>query len=131
LDLNQLVDNYVSLRERKRAIEAAHKEQLKPYNKLLDEIGGKLLAYMQEQNVDSVSGPGGTVHQITKRSAVIRDSQAFREFIIETGDFELLDLKANAPAVFDYIKEHEGVSPPGVHASTFTTVGVRRPNEKE
>jgi hypothetical protein len=131
LDLNHLVNNFVSLRNRKRALEAEHKEQLKPYNKLLNEIGGKLLDYMQRSGVDSVSTPGGTVHQIDKRSAVIRDGEAFRAFIIETGNFDLLDLKANAPAVFDYIKEHEGEGPPGVHASTFTSVGVRSPSEKE
>jgi len=131
LDVNKLVDHYVQLRDRKRELEKLHKDQLKPYNKLMDEIGNTLLAYLQQIGADNVSTPGGTVHQITKRSATIRDGASFRAFVIDNDEFDLVDWRANPAAVFDYIKENDGQMPPGVNASTFTSVGVRRPNEKE
>jgi hypothetical protein len=131
LDLDQLVNQFVLLRDRKRVIEQGHELELKPFTKLLDEIGAKLLSYMQQTNVDSVSTPSGTAHQITKRSATIRDGAAFRDYVKSVDAFELLDLKANAPAVFDFIRTHDGVPPPGVNASTYVRVGIRRPNEKE
>jgi hypothetical protein len=131
LDLNKLVGQFVQLRDHKRALEAEHKAQLKPYTKLLDEIGSKLLTYMQQMGVDNVSTPGGSAYQIVKQSATIRDGTAFRAFVVETGSFELVDWRANAPAVFDYITENEGRMPPGVNASTYVSVGIRRPNEQE
>jgi hypothetical protein len=131
LDVNKLVSQFVLLRDRKREMEQQYKDQIKPYDKLLDEIGNKLLDYMQQAGVDNVSTPSGSAHQITKRSATIRDGSAFRAFVVETGSFDLVDWKANAVAVFDFIENNEGTSPPGVNASTFTRIGVRRPNEKE
>jgi len=131
LDLNKLVDHYVQLRDRKRELEKLHKEQLKPFTKLMDEIGNKLLAYMQQSGLDATPTPSGTAYQITKQSATIRDGATFRAFVIEGDHFDLVDWRANAAAVFDFIAENDGQLPPGVNASTFTSVGVRRPNEKE
>jgi 3-methyladenine DNA glycosylase AlkD len=130
-DLNWLVSQFVALRDRKRALEKQHEAELKPFTKLLDEIGGKLLQHLQEIKADSVSTPGGTAYQITKPSAVIRDGAAFRSFITTTENFDMVDWRANANAVFEYIAEHDGEPPPGIHASTFVRIGVRQPNEKE
>ena len=85
LDLNKLVDQYVQLRDRKRELEKQHKEQLKPFNKLMDEIGNQLLAYMQKTGLDATPTASGTAYQITKQSATIRDGAAFRAF--SYGDF--------------------------------------------
>jgi hypothetical protein len=131
LDVNKLVSQFVLLRDRKREMEQQYKDQIRPFDKLLDEIGNKLLDYMQQAGVDNVSTPSGSAHQITKRSATIRNGSAFREFVIESEAFDLVDWKANAVAVFDFIENNEGTPPPGVNASSFTRVGVRRPNEKE
>lgn len=131
LDLNKLVDQYVQLRDRKRELEKQHKEQLKPFNKLMDEIGNQLLAYMQKTGLDATPTASGTAYQITKQSATIRDGAAFRAFVIENDEFDLVDWRANAGAVFDFIAENDGNMPPGINASTYTSIGVRRPNEKE
>ena len=130
-ELDKLINRYVQLRDRKHLIEAQHKEQLAPYNKLMAEVEGVLLDYMQKAGVDSVSTPGGTAYQTTKRSASIKDGGAFRKFVVETGAFNLVDWRANANAVFDYIAAHEGMAPPGVNPSSRVTVNFRRPNEQE
>jgi hypothetical protein len=118
LDVDKLVSQFVVLRDRKRELVQQHEEQLKPYNKLLDEIGNKLLEYMQSIGVDNLSAPSGSAHQITKRSATIRDGAAFRPSL-PTGSYDLVDWKANAVAVFDYTKDNE-VPAPGVNASPLS-----------
>lgn len=130
-ELDKLIDRYVQLRDRKRAIEAQHKEQLAPFNSLMSEIEGMLLDYMQQAGVNSVNTPGGTAYQSTKRSASIKDGAAFRKFVVETSAFNLVDWRANANAVFDYIEAHGGSPPPGVNPSSRVTVNFRRPNEQE
>ncbi len=131
LDIAKLIGRYVQLRDRKAELVAKHKEQLKPFNDLMDEIGGKLLAHMQDMGVSSVSSPLGSAYQTTTPSATVRDGSAFRQWVVANQQFGLVDWRANAPAVFEYIKEHGGALPPGLNTSTYTKVGVRRPNEKE
>lgn len=131
LDAAALIDRYLQLRDRKRELEAVHKEQLKPYKQVMDEIEGRLLTLMQTTGVKSLPATSGTAYQSTTPSATIKDRGAFREWVVQNEQFALVDWRANAPAVFTYIAENDGVPPPGVNTSTFTKVNVRRPNEKE
>jgi hypothetical protein len=130
IDVDKLVGQFVALRDRKREMEAQHKDSLKPFNELIDTISSKLLAHMDRTGTTSLTTPSGNAHRTTKKSATIKDAGAFREFVKSTGNFDLVDWRANANAVFDFIKESNGVSPPGVNASTYTSIGVRRPNDK-
>ena len=122
------IGQYVALRDRKRAIEAQHKEQLKPFTQVMDELEGKLLEYMQQIGSNSIATDLGTAYQITKQSATIKDGAAFREWIIGHQRFDLIDWRANAKHVFEYIVEHK-VQPPGLNCNTMVSVGFRRPNE--
>jgi hypothetical protein len=131
LNINKLVDQYVQLRDKKRALELQHKEQLRPYSTVMEEIESLLLGHMQSAGIDSVATPGGTAYQITKLSATIRDGSAFREWVVTNQQFDIVDWRANAKAVFGYIKSNEGNVPPGVNASSYVTLGFRRPSDKE
>jgi len=131
LTINQLIDSYVTLRDRKRALESKHKEALKPYNDVMGQIEGELLEMIQRQGVQSLSGSGGTAYLSTKPRATIKDGSAFRGYVISNQKFELVDWKANANAVFDFINANNGSPPPGVNASSYTSVNVRRPGEKD
>ena len=130
-DLDKWIDRYIHLRDRKREIEARHKEELAPYNKLMSEVEGLLLDYMQKAGLKRVAGAGGTAYQSTKLSASIKDGAAFRTFVISNQLFNMIDWRANANAVFEYIAEHEGTGVPGVNPTSRVTVNFRRPNEQE
>lgn len=130
-ELDKLIDRYIQLRDRRRLIEARHKEELAPFKKLMAEVEGVLLNYLQQTGIDSVATPGGTAYQSTKRSATIKDATAFRAFVVGNQLFDLVDWHANANAVFDYLEAHQGVPPPGVNPSSRVTVNFRRPNEQE
>jgi hypothetical protein len=131
LQLDKMIQSYVALRDRKRAIEAKHKEELAPYAKVMGEIEAKMLAHMQKLGTNSVNTDAGTAYQITKPSATIRDGAAFRQWVVETAAFGIVDWRANANAVSEYIEDNGGALPPGVNFSTRTTVNFRRPNEKD
>ena len=130
-ELDKLIDRYVKLRDHKKALEAKHKAELAPFVQLMDEVEGVLLTYMQQAGVDSVATPGGTAYQSRRISATIKDGTAFRAYVVTNQAFDLVDWRANANAVFDYVNEHNGAPPPGVHPSSRVTVNFRRPNEQE
>lgn len=120
-----LVEQYVRLRDTLKKADEDHKEKTKAAREYRDQLEAKLLAKLNEAGGDSVKTKEGTVYRTTRRSASVADGDTFRKFIIEQELFDLVDWRANAPAVADFIEE-EGAPPPGINFSTSFTVGVRR-----
>lgn len=129
-DIKKTVSQYVALRDRKRQLEKQHSDQLKPFVDLMAELEGMMLDYMQRTGSSSIATDGGTAYLSTVPRATINDAHAFRSWVISNNAFELADWRANAPRIFEYIKDHNGQPPPGVNPSTFTSVRFRSPGDK-
>lgn len=129
-DINKTIAQYVALRDRKRLLEKQHKEQLKPFNDLMEELEGLMLNYMQRSGSNSIATDGGTAYISTVPRATVKDAAAFRSWVIANNMFDLADWRANAPRIFDFINEHNGQVPPGVNPSTYTSVRFRSPGEE-
>jgi len=124
-NIDELVGQYVKLRDKIKEADDAHKEKTKNARAYLELLNGRLLERLNDVGGDSVKTPHGTVYRTTRRSASIADGETFRQYVIENEQFDLVDWRANANAVDDFIKE-QGVQPPGVNFSQAYTVGVRR-----
>lgn len=124
-NIEEMVSQYVRLRDKIKEADDAHKAKLKTSKEYLEILEGKMMEKLNAIGGESVRTAAGTVYRSTKKSATIADGDAFRQFVQENEAFDLVDWKANAPAVSDFINEHQ-VPPPGVNFSTTFTVGVRR-----
>lgn len=124
-NIEELVRQYVLLRDKIREAEDAHKAKLKDAKEHLEKLNNTLLERLNALGGESVKTASGTVYRTTKRSASIKDGDTFRRFVIENEAFDLVDWRANATAVDDFIQEQQA-PPPGVDFSTTYTVGVRR-----
>ena len=124
-NVDELVAQYVKLRDRIKEADDAHKKKTAGARELLDKLNGKMLERLNDLGGDSVKTSSGTVYRTTKKSASIADGDLFRGWVIENGAYDVVDWKANANAVEDFIKA-EGTPPPGVNYSQTYLVGVRR-----
>lgn len=124
-DIKKYVSDYVAVRDKIREKEAAHKEELKPLKAVLDKISGHLTKWLGDTKSESIRTEAGTCYLTTRWSASLADADAFLKFVRETNNFDLLDRKANATAVRDYVEEHHCL-PPGVNLSSIQQVGVKR-----
>lgn len=124
-NVDELVAQYVKLRDRIKEADDAHKKKTAGARELLDRLNGKMLERLNDLGGDSVKTSSGTVYRTTKKSASIADGDLFRGWVIENGAYDVVDWKANANAVEDFIKA-EGSPPPGVNYSQTYLVGVRR-----
>lgn len=124
-----LIGQYVKLRDRIKEAEAAEKEKMAPAKLYLQALNDRLLDYLNKAGGNGIQTAMGTAYRTERNTASISDPAAFRDFVIANEMFDMLDWKANAPAVKDYIGEFDA-EPPGVKITTAYTVGVRRPNEK-
>lgn len=123
--IDALVEQMVKTRDKLKEADDAHKERTKVARDYKERLEAALLAKLNEVGGESVKTAHGTVYRTTRRSATIADGGTFREFVIGNEAFDLVDWKANANAVDDFIK-NEGTPPPGVNFTTAYTVGVRR-----
>lgn len=124
-NIEELVRQYIALRDKIKEAEDAHKSKLKDAKEHLEKLNNNLLDRLNELGGESVKTASGTVYRSTKRSATIKDGDVFRRFVIENECFDLVDWKANANAVDDFIHDQKA-PPPGVDFSTTFTVNVRR-----
>ena len=121
----QATDMYIKLRDTKKERDEAHKESLKKVVAAMDRLEAGLLEFLNDSGTNSVASDAGTAYRSVKTSASVEDKDAFWSFVIETGQREALDVKANATFVKTYMEENESV-PPGVKVSQIQTVGVQR-----
>jgi hypothetical protein len=121
----QATEMFIKLRDTKKEKDDAHKESLKKIVAAMDRLEAGLLEHLNEAGVNSVASDAGTAYKSVQVSASIEDKEAFRKFVLETEQWEALDLKANKTFVKDYMDENQEV-PPGVKVSQIQTVGVQR-----
>lgn len=128
--LDDCVDQYVKLRDAIAAADERHKTKTAPHREYLELLGGAMRDRLTEAGVDSAKTSAGTVYKTIKKSATVADGAVFRQFVVENSAFDLVDMRANAPAVAEYVGNNGGVAPPGLNYSTRVEVGVRRPTTK-
>ncbi len=124
-DINQRIKQFVALRDKIKKLDDAHKETMKPFREMLETLGTIMLDHLKNVSADSVSTPSGTVYKTVKNSATIADGDAFWKYVMDNEAWDLIDRRANAPAVLDHIEMHN-TPPPGINFSSAITIGVRR-----
>lgn len=125
INFEQRVEQYVRLRDKIKELDDTHKEKMAPFRETLEQLNGVLLSHLQATNQESARTAAGTVYKSMRKSATIADADAFMAHVKATGNFDMLDKRANSTAVEDYINQHN-TPPPGVNYNTQYVVGVRR-----
>lgn len=124
-NIDELVEQMVKVRDKIKEADDAHKAKTKVARDYKEQLEAQLLAKLNDVGGEAVKTAHGTVYRTTRRSATIADGDVFRQFVIANDAYDLVDWRANANAVDDFIKQ-EQTPPPGVNFTTAYTVGVRR-----
>lgn len=124
-NMDELVNQVVMVRDKLKEADDAHKKKTEVARVYKERLEAKLLEKLNEMGGESVKTPHGTAYRTTRRSASIADGNAFRSYVVSNNAYDIVDWKANAPAIDDFIKAN-GSPPPGVNFTTAYTVGVRR-----
>lgn len=125
VDMDLRVKQFVALRDKKKAIKKKHEEELKPYEEAMDALETFIMSQLQAMNANNIATDAGTAYLSTRVSATVGDAEAFWNEVLSSKNFDLIDKRANAPAVTAYVEKH-GHAPAGINYSTMLTLGVRR-----
>lgn len=124
-DADHYIGKLVALKDKIELLEDEHKERMRPYKEMKEKLEKQILGYLLEINAQNVSTTVGTASVLHRKSASLEDPQVFMDFVIANQAWDLIDRKANAKAVEDFIREH-GVQPPGAKFTDSLTLGLRR-----
>ena|SRR6185369_16862319 len=120
---------FIAIRNKLKELNDAHEKAIESLVNRQKELQGELLQALAQAGASSIKTDCGTAISNTRYTASLNDGEMFMRFVQEHNAFDLLDRRANATAVKEYVKKH-GVLPPGVSLSAIETLGVRSPREK-
>jgi hypothetical protein len=123
--INDMVEKYVQLRDRKAELEKAHKEKIAKFNAAMGKIEAFLMDYFNRIGVESARTPSGTAFKSTQTSVKVDDREAFLEFVKANEAWAFLESRANKSAVDEFLKEFEEL-PPGVSVSRRSVINIHR-----
>ena len=120
------------LLDTRRALEdmhARHKAELAPLHDRREAIENELSQILDEVG-DNLKIRGiGTAFKTTETTATIADPQAFRNFVIKSKAWTLIDWRVNKTGAKAYVEKHSTV-PPGVNFGQRMAVRLRADNAK-
>lgn len=129
--IRKRVDQFIQLRTRLREIDATHEEARKGLVHGINVIESFLMEHLDKIGANSIKTDAGTCYTSTRTTASLGDPAAFMNFVIANEEFDLLERRASSTAVQAYVKEHDGVLPPGVNLNMIRSLGVRKPPNKD
>jgi hypothetical protein len=127
MDMEKRAQQYVAVRDKIREMEARHEAELKGPKETLQKLGGIIQKFLDDNKLESLKTAAGTCYISTRWTASLKDADAFMRFVIDNEQFDLLERRASATAVKDYVADHNTL-PPGVSLNALASVGVRRPD---
>lgn len=127
---DKLVTIYRKIRDVINEKEEAHKEEIAGLKEQLETVSSKILEICNEQNLDSLRTPAGTVTRRTVTRYWTSDWESMYEFIREHNVPHLLEQRIHNGNMRSYLEENPDDLPIGLNADTKYAITVRKPTNK-
>jgi hypothetical protein len=128
--VNDLVTAYRNLRGAIAEEEEAHEIKLKSLKDELEIISTELLTFCNEQNLDSVKTPAGTVSRRIQTRYWSTDWEEMYRFVMEHNVPFLLEKRLHNTNVKQYLEENPEAFPAGLQIDNKYVIQVRKPTSK-
>jgi len=125
ISIDQLVEMYRKLREKKSEIDQEYKARLTKVREKQEVIENAILKFFNETGLESAKTPHGTAYVSTVMNARVADRDTFFEFVRRNDAWDMLESRANKTAVREYIEE-AGETPPGVDIAQIRKINIRK-----
>jgi len=125
--LDELVAEYLVLRNAIQEKEAAHKEEIASLKEPFDRISMQILERCNEQNADSIRTPAGTISRRVTTRYWTTDWETMYAFINENAAPFLLEQRIHNTNMRQFIQDNPDAYPAGLQADNRYAIQVRRP----
>lgn len=125
MSADDMIDKYIRLRDKTKAIKERHVEELAPYAKAMDVLEAWMLEALNNARLQSMKSAHGTAYKTTRTSAKVTDWPAVLAFIKTREAWDLLEARVSKLAAQSIIDE-TGQPIPGVETASEIVVNVRK-----
>lgn len=130
LTIDELVGIYLKIRTAIEAKEEQHKAELQELKDQFDVVGNKLLEICNEQNMDSIRTPVGTISRRVSSRYWTSDWDSMYQFIKNNDAPFLLEQRIHNSNMRQFLDDNPDRFPAGLQNERKYTVQVRKPTAK-
>lgn len=124
LTMDKLVAAYVQLRDKKKELDEAHKEAMRPVNDKLEWLENRMQRSLLDSGVRSAKTSNGTAYLQERVSAVVEDWDEVLGYVQQHSAWDLLERRVAKTAFEDRLKAGDAI--PGVRRTVDLKTNVRR-----
>lgn len=128
--INDLVAVYRRLRSAIAEEEEAHEAKVKGLKEQLDTVSAELLNFCNEQNLDSVKTPSGTISRRVQTRYWTTDWEQMNDFIVKNEAVHLLEKRIHNANMKQFLEDNPDSLPIGLQVDNKYVIQVRKPSEK-
>jgi len=122
---DKLTDIYIKMREAIRVKE----EEIKTIKAQQDKITQQMLELCDEQNLDSVRTPAGTISRRVHTSYWPSDWDQMHKFLKDNDALHLLEKRMHSTNMREFLETNPDVAPPGLQTNRKYTITVLKPRK--
>lgn len=130
ISINDLVAAYRRIRATIAEEEETHEAKIKGLKEKLELVSTELLNFCNEQNLDSVRTPEGTVSRRVQTRYWSTDWEQMYKFIEEHNVPFVLEKRIHNGNMKQFLEENPDVLPVGLQVDNKYVIQVRKPTEK-
>lgn len=127
--VDQLVGLYVKMRDTKAAKKKEYEDWARVHDEKMEKVEHAMLTALNDAGAESIRTEHGTAYRKTAMRASIRDFGPLRDYILKTGNLDLLQKRVSTDVLRELRKpdaEGKVEEVPGVEVTFVAEVGVRR-----
>ena len=122
----KLTEVYLKIKAKRAELSASFKEEDDVLVKQLNKVKKALLAYCEDQGLESVRTSAGLFYRSVKTRYWTSDWQSMYEFILDNEVPEFFDKRLNQANVRQFLEDNPDLVPKGLNVDSEYVVSVRR-----
>ena len=129
-NMGKAVNAYVNLRTHIQELEQKHKEALESLREQLETVHDDLLDFCNQENVDSIRTPFGTLSRRVTSSFWVTDWEEVYKLVAKHNAPFLLEKRINNTNMTAFLNDNPDIVVEGMQARSKYRVQVRKPTKK-
>jgi hypothetical protein len=128
--VNDLVAAYRNLRAAISEAEEEYEAKVASLKEELDHVSAELLNVCNEQNIDSIRTPAGTVSRRVQTRYWTTDWDQMNKFIIDNEALFLMEKRIHNTNMKQFLADNPDIHPVGLQVDNKYVIQVRKPTNK-
>ena len=126
LQVKDLVKRYIDIRNSRAELKEKYDTADEKLSAKLDEVKRQLLNFCNENDLDGLKTPEGSLSISNKTNYWTNDWDSLREFVLEHGVTEFFEKRLHQSNIAEFLEENPEKLPPNLNAESEYTITVRR-----